>query len=78
MKTEAGNGLQQHICDESKRLRDMASMYAIQYAESDDPVDKANYARYRFAADEVQKLHGPTCQTLHAIEAMIPAEMKNP
>lgn len=71
MKTEASDQLQKHICDESKRLRDMASMYALQYAESDDPADKANYTRYRFAADEVQKLHGPVCQTLHLLESVI-------
>lgn len=76
MKTEIGDGLQKHICDESARLRDMAKMYAVQYAESDDPADKANYTRYRFAADEVQKLHAPTCNVLHALEAMIELEPK--
>lgn len=74
MKTEAAHALQEYICDESKRLRDMASMYAIQYADSDDPADKANYTRYRFAADEVQKLHGPACQALHALESQIQDE----
>jgi len=71
MKTEVSDGLQKHICEESNRLREMAKMYAVQYAESDDPADKANYTRYRFAADEVQKLHAPTCNVLHALEAMI-------
>ncbi|MBD9459157.1 hypothetical protein IB241_15855 [Pseudomonas sp. PDM05] len=76
MKTDIANGLQQHICDEARRLRDMASMYAIQYAGSDDPLDKANYACYKFAADEVQKLHAPTCNVLHALESQIPDEAK--
>ncbi|MBA6043870.1 hypothetical protein [Pseudomonas lactis] len=78
MKTEIADGLQQRICDESKRLRDMASMYAVQYAESDDPADKAKYTCYRFAADEVQKLHGPTCNVLHALESQIPDEVAKP
>lgn len=78
MKTEAANGLQQHIIDESKRLRDMANMYAVQYADSDDEKHKASYQRYKFAADELQKLHAPTCNVLHALEAMIPAEVKKP
>jgi len=76
MKTEVGDGLQKHICEESNRLRNMANMYAVQYAESDDPADKANYTRYRFAADEVQKLHAPTCNVLHALEAQIPDKVK--
>lgn len=78
MKTEVADSLQKHICDESKRLRDMASMYAIQYADSDDPADKANYTRYRFAADEVQKLHAPTCNVLHVLESQIPDEAPKP
>ena len=76
MKTEIANGLQQHICDESALLLDMAKMHAVQYAESDDPSDKAKYTCYRFAADEVQKLYAPTCNVLHALEAQISDEVK--
>lgn len=74
MKTEAANALQQHVLDVAKRLNDTATMYAIQYAESDDPKSKEAFDRYKFAAEEVRKLHQPTCQSLHALEAMIPAE----
>ena len=77
MRTEAANGLQQHIIDEAKRLRDMATMYALMYAENDDPDQKASFLRYKFAADELQKLHAPTCNFLHALEAMIPKEQAN-
>lgn len=73
MKTEAGNTLQQHILDSAKRLNDTATMYAIQYAQSGSPESKASFDRYTFAAEEVRKLHAPTCNILHAIEAMIPA-----
>ena len=76
MKTEIADRLQQRICDEVARLQDMAKMYAVQYAESDDPSDKAKYTCYRFAADEVQKLHAPTCNVLHALEAQISDEAK--
>lgn len=78
MKTDAANSLQQHILDESKRLMDMANMCALQYVESDDEKHKASYQRYKFAADELRKLNAPTCNVLHALEAMIPDEVKKP
>ena len=76
MKTEIADGLQKHICDTVENLQNMAKMYAVQYAESDDPADKAKYVCYRFAADEVKNLHAPTCNVLHALEAQISEEAK--
>jgi methylase of polypeptide subunit release factors len=74
MKTEAAENLIQHILDTAKRLNDTAKMYAVQYAENDDPKDKERFDRYKFAAEEIHKLHQPACKSLHALEAMIPAK----
>lgn len=76
MKTEAAEALCQNILDVAKRLNDAATMYAIQYAESDDPKNKEAFERYKFAAEEVRKLHQPACKSLHALEAMIPAKVE--
>ena len=73
MKTDIANDLSDHLIAEAKKLDDMAKMYAVQYAESDDKASKAAFEKYAMAAGELRKLHGPLCQVLHALEAMIPS-----
>ena len=78
MRTDIANDLSDHLIAEANRLKNMAAMYAVQYAETDDKTSKAAYEKYSLASEELRKLHAPLCNVLHALEAMIPAEQQEP
>jgi len=74
--TDIANGLSDHLIAEANRLKNMAAMYAVQYAETDDKASKAAYEKYSLASEEIRKLHAPLCNVLHALEAMIPGQQE--
>lgn len=77
MKTDIANSLSEHLIAESNRLKQMAALYAVQYAETDDKASKAAYEKYALASEELRKLHPPLCNVLHALEAMIPEQKEH-
>lgn len=69
MITDAANKLAEEILKQANQHRDAARLYAVSYAESDNPVDKAAFQKYSMLEDQFRKMHSLVCQGLHATEA---------
>ena len=68
MITTASNDFLNHLRNEAKRIRETAVSYATDYAETDKPASKAQYAELMRRAEIFDKLHGEACRALNAVE----------
>lgn len=65
MITDAGNALANQILEMSKENDRIATVYAIQYAQSDDKDHKVTFEKYSSIANTYNDIHRLVCQGLH-------------
>lgn len=69
MITETGNKYADALLAEAKQNDDMANLYAVRYAQTDDQKDKSSFQKYAEKAGLIRKMYTDFCAVMHGIEA---------
>lgn len=76
MKTKIANECSDWIIEQMNQHRNTAKCFASLYAESDNKEYQENFKKASAIADELQNVHKVVCQSLWAIEELIPEDVK--
>lgn len=69
MITETGNKYAETMLAEAKQCDDMASLYAVRYAQTDEKDVKLAFQKYAEKSEFIRKKYSEFCAVMHGIEA---------
>lgn len=76
MITTAANNYADALLAKMKQYDESARMAAVEYARTDNKAAQLDFKRYTELSSIFQKLHGESCQFMHAIEAEMRDKLK--